>query len=365
MKVYAVMVHGRRRWRLDLTVAGVRRCQVFPSRSLAEAAARDARELESAGIGVLLDMPQAERAAAMAVLAQAREAGVSLGQVWAHWQATGQRTDSPTVAEAVKALADAKAVASRSPRYTDSLRILLGHFTRGREAQRIAAVSHAELEAFLDTRGSSRATYRARLATLFRFALRRGWITSNPVDRLESIRAVARPPAIFTPEQATLALRWLQDHPRALGWFVLSCLCGLRPEEAQATPWASVDLNASLIRVEAQTSKVRQRRVVYPLPSALAWLAEARRLGSDLPIASSAKRRVIRELRNVLGLATWPKDVTRHTAASYWLATVEDAAAVAEQLGHDVATLRRHYRALVTREEAARFWGIRPAHQLL
>ena len=53
-------------------------------------------------------------------------------------------------------------------------------------------------------------------------------------------------------------------------------------------------------------------------------------------------------------------DITRHSCASYWLAQVEDAAAVAEQLGHNVNTLKRHYRALVTREDAARFWAILP-----
>lgn len=111
--------------------------------------------------------------------------------------------------------------------------------------------------------------------------------------------------------------------------------------------------------MEAQTSKVRQRRVVYPLPEAVRWLAKARELGAELPLPSIARRRAVRELRGVLGWDAWPKDITRHTAATYWLARVEDAGRVAEQLGHDVRSLRRHYRALVTREQADQFWRLK------
>ena len=307
-------------------------------------------------------MAPVERAGLLAVVAEAQAAGVSMRTVWEHWKRTATRTDVPTLGGAVEALLAAKASAGRSPRYTDTLRVLLGQFTRGIEAKLISSISAEDVEAFMGGIAlASRPTYRARLSTLFRFCIRRGWISANPCERLEPVRVVAKPPAIFTPEQAKLALEWLQRRPRALGWFVLSCLCGLRPEEAERTEWGAVDFQAGLIRVEAQTSKIRQRRVVYPLPEAMAWLSEAQRLEAELPLVSVARRRAVRELRGALGWAAWPKDITRHTAASYWLARVEDAEKVAEQLGHDVRTLRRHYRALVTREQADRFFAISPA----
>jgi integrase len=362
VKVYPVSIHGRKRWRLDITVGGVRKQAVFKTKQQAESEAAAVQEVADTGAQSLVAMAPAERAAILSVVAEAAAAGVPLRAVWEHWKRTGSRTDVPTLAAAVEALIAAKTSAGRSPRYTESLRLLLVQFMRGMEAKLVSTVAAEDVEAFMGRVAlASRSTYRARLSTLFRFCTRRGWMSANPCDRLEPVRVVAAPPAVFTPEEAATALGWLKTHrPRVLGWFVLSCLCGLRPEEAERTDWQAVDLAAGLVRVEAQTSKVRQRRVVYPLPEAVEWLRAAQRAGADLPLASITRRRAIRDLREVLGWKRWPKDITRHTAASYWLARVEDAAKVAEQLGHDVRTLRRHYRALVTREQADLFWASKP-----
>ncbi len=143
----------------------------------------------------------------------------------------------------------------------------------------------------------------------------------------------------------------------------LATFCGLRPEEAERTTWDSIQIDGreAHVRVEAQTSKIRQRRIVTPLPAAVTWLKIAKESGSALPLTHQSRRRTIRRLRDALGWKAWPKDVTRHTAASYWLAKDGNPLAVAEQLGHSVAQLKSHYKALVTREDAERFWRLIPA----
>lgn len=65
-------------------------------------------------------------------------------------------------------------------------------------------------------------------------------------------------------------------------------------------------------------------------------------------------------LRGLLGLAEWPKDATRHSAGTYWLAINGNPLHMAEQLGHSVSELTSSYRALVTRTDAERFWAIAP-----
>jgi integrase len=52
--------------------------------------------------------------------------------------------------------------------------------------------------------------------------------------------------------------------------------------------------------------------------------------------------------------------VTRHTAASYWLAETGSTTQVAEALGHSEDVLRRNYMALVTKAEAQEFWQLLP-----
>jgi integrase len=110
--------------------------------------------------------------------------------------------------------------------------------------------------------------------------------------------------------------------------------------------------------VEAETSKKRKRRVVYPRPEAMGALQAALAAGS-LPIDINARMYELRKLRPVLGLAKLPQDGTRHTAASYWLATGEiSAGQLAEQLGNSESILKRHYDARATRASAADFWRI-------
>ena len=98
----------------------------------------------------------------------------------------------------------------------------------------------------------------------------------------------------MTTDEAATLLQWLWDHPRLLGWFCLSTFAGLRPEEAEKTTWRDVNFEEQWIRVQAQTTKTRQRRIVYPKPIVFAWL------------------------RAVAGGPKWKEDVTRHTAASMW-----------------------------------------------
>ena len=150
--------------------------------------------------------------------------------------------------------------------------------------------------------------------------------------------------------------RWFATRPRALAWFALSALAVLCPHEAQRTTWDSINTDEGWIRVEAQTSKVRQRRGVYPPKPALDWLRAARDLGAPLPLAMRLCEHELRLLKHALGWPKWKQDVTRHSAATYMLATSASAAAVATSLGNSETILKRHYLALVTRADAQTFW---------
>ena len=70
------------------------------------------------------------------------------------------------------------------------------------------------------------------------------------------------------------------------------------------------------------------------------------------------------EVRDILkekwGLKKWPHDCMRHSFCSYYLAYHEDAAETALQAGHTEGVLFKHYRALVEKEEAEKFWKLMP-----
>ena len=65
-------------------------------------------------------------------------------------------------------------------------------------------------------------------------------------------------------------------------------------------------------------------------------------------------------MRKRLGFDQRPKDILRHTAASMLMAEWEDEGKAAASLGNSPTILHAHYRELVSRAEAKRFWGIVP-----
>jgi site-specific recombinase XerD len=166
---------------------------------------------------------------------------------------------------------------------------------KGLEEQRMDQVSLPQVETILQAKSlASRSTVRARLSTLFEFALRKRYRADNPCKLVEKVFYHKPPPQVFTIAQVKLAVKWLRAKaPHGLAWFALSTFCGLRPEEAEQTvPKRDIDFNEGLIRVEKQTTKVRQRRVVYPRPEAMAFLkwALSKKAGGGLPILRGRKK---------------------------------------------------------------------------
>lgn len=51
----------------------------------------------------------------------------------------------------------------------------------------------------------------------------------------------------------------------------------------------------------------------------------------------------------------WPQDVLRHTFASFTMAEVQDAGKVAAEMGNSAGVLMRHYRELMTRDDARKY----------
>lgn len=361
-----ISLRGDARWQLDYLRDGKRHRPVFPSK---EAAEHERGRLVNGAVsakGVWAALPKREREAVVMAYWRARERGHSLFELL---ERSGEvRPESgPVLTTAIEELCQAKRNAGRADRYVANLKIVLNQFANGQQYRRVSALSVTGVERFLDGKNIRyRQTLRGRLSTLFNFCVRRGYRADNPCDRLESVKAVQDPVSAFTVEQVETAVDWLKKHqPAALPWFGLSTFCGLRPEEAAQTRKADIHFEEGFIKVEAQTSKVRQRRVVYPRPEAMAFVKWALRHGK-LPLGGGRRRRILsghktkrKGLRGALGWEMWPKDITRHTAASYWLACEgETVARVAKMLGHSERTCESRYKAVKTQKEAAEFWKV-------
>jgi integrase len=134
----------------------------------------------------------------------------------------------------------------------------------------------------------------------------------------------------------------------------------LRSAELIRLKGDAIKIEEKVIIVGADVAKKRSRRVVEMCDALLNWLKPV------LPIKGSvvdaAKfRDSMDALKKAVALEEWPHNALRHSFGSYHLAFHGDQVKTAAQMGHrDSAVVHNHYKALVLKSEAQKFWSIRP-----
>ncbi len=270
------------------------------------------------------------------------------------------------IGAAIGHLVERKTAARRRKNYVSSLRQYLGAFARGREGVPLSSIGPRDIESWFDARNeppSGRASNLGRLSALFSHGIRQGWIDRNPCDLVERITIEHRPPAILSVGDCERLLS--AAGPDLRPWVVLGLFAGLRPTEAERLQWGAVRLTGPRphVVVDAAASKVRRRRIVPLQPTAVAWLALDARPDGAVVSSYSTLRRRRREAARAAGVR-WSQDVLRHTCGSMRLAAGAHTSEVADEMGNSPRILRTHYAELVTREDAERFWAIRPCLSL-
>ena len=86
------------------------------------------------------------------------------------------------------------------------------------------------------------------------------------------------------------------------------------------------------------------------------------RSGKLWPLSHMEFYRDLETARANAGIGKWPSNALRHSYASYHLAFHQNAAALALQMDHtSQAMIFSNYRELVTKQDAGRYWSVRPA----
>ena len=135
-------------------------------------------------------------------------------------------------------------------------------------------------------------------------------------------------------------------------YLAIGLFAGVRPLEIQRLQ--QQDFTDQYIEITAANAKTRKRRLVSLSSNLKGWL----RLGGDMPPINKPKR--LSRILQKAGLE-WKPDIMRHSYASYHLALHQSADKTALEMGHrDTNMLFRHYRELVTKEEAQAYWRIEP-----
>jgi integrase len=253
---------------------------------------------------------------------------------------------------------------------------------------------------FKPTRGAkARDNYRRVSHGFFEWARRERYCATNPAAAIAPIKADRGEPAVLTPEQASELLEAARTHKEGelVPYVALALFAGLRPTELARLEWHRINLKGKAITIGSDIAKMRSKRIVEMSDNLREWLAPY--AVTQAPIVGSNFRRDFDAVKAIAGwggasrkpetvketkrkfkpdtlhnrelkaaekakaqteLKPWTQDVMRHSAISYHLARYQHEGKTATWAGNSPDMVQRHYKGLVTKPEARRFWKLSP-----
>jgi integrase len=318
-------------------------------------------ERQNQGIEVFRT-PQALKLEAMRCQERLKPHGITITQAVDYYlEHVARFADAPDVSAIVDSLIQDKKSANRRDATIDELKYRFGDFTNHFGARKLASVTLEELKDYFDdpSWGSrSRINYMTKISQLYHYAIKHDWCEVNLVTRVERPEVDDEEPVIVSVEQAAQLLKGADDHG-LLPWAVLGLFGGIRPDEVGRLDWSAVKLPDRAIRIAGNVAKKRMRRIVPINDTLAAWLAICVRSSGpvrDVPNYDQRRQTLVKDS----GISEWQADTLRHSFGSYHLAMYGDEIQTSVIMGNSVEVLHAHYKALVTRADAERYWALRP-----
>ncbi len=358
-------------YRVDLgLVNGKRTFKNFPSQVKAQEFSRKCLKAEAQKHPSLLaEIDAVTRHEVLAAMARLKEHRASITDAVDFFLKHSRPVKADaTIDHVIKEFHSVKEKAGLSKRYLDtSARCFFGpfcdHFKDGLITDVTADACEKYVYQHKGWNQTSRATHIRHLNVLFNFAIDKGYASLNPFEKVQRPKRQANNSAdkVLSVEGV---IRWLQyalqhDYKPECAALVLILFCGVRVDEVDRLTWDKIKLNEEQPVVILDQTKANHRRV-NPIPkNALEWLKLVQGTGKLTPSNYAGRMRYIRKASK----AGCKQNSARISFASHHVAMHEDAAKTSLLLGHkNPSLLWETYRALVTKEEAKRYWRITPTY---
>lgn len=254
---------------------------------------------------------------------------------------------------------------SRSSKYLRDLKYTLPRFP-GLHGRTVSELQPQDIETeMVGMTAAVRNAFMRNLRAAFNFGVKRGWLASNPVLKLDFEDVKRSEVVTLSPGEAAALMSAAESENDLLPYHALGLFAGIRPMELERLEWRHIDLAERHIEITSDVSKTGRRRIVDIEPNLHAWLTRYIENGGDTssqaaPVTNLRKR--LRTIRTMAHLAAWVQDVMRHSYASYWLAHNGDINRLTLQMGHESTDmLWEHYNKASKRKEAAKYWQIMPS----
>lgn len=269
-----------------------------------------------------------------------------------------------TVAEAIDARLDTADRRRLSARHQSDLSSRLERFRVAFGERQIADVTLKDVDAWLhrlDVAPQTWTNYARVIGSVFSLAVKRGFLSANPLAGLEKPKITRNAPRILTPGQLSALLNASPAPLRAL--LVLQAFCGLRRAEAGRLTWGHIHLDAATPYVElpSEVTKTNRRRTCDIAPCAVEWLRPLAGLpAAPLGITDWQYRQTLLHAATAAGIS-WEENLLRHSFGTYRLGVTKNAATVAEEMGNSAGVVRTHYANVASPEQTAAWWKVIPA----
>jgi len=271
--------------------------------------------------------------------------------------------NAPKLSEIVNRMISDAEKNDRRDRTVGDIKSRLTTFAEGFSDRQLSELTVEEIKAWMDEDEEwsprTKINYLTKISQLYNYAIKHNWVDANLAERIDRPSPEDSEPKIFSVGVAEKLLK-NADKCKLLPYISLGLFAGLRSAELMRLNGEDVKLEERAIVVGQQVAKKRSRRVVEMCDALYAWLSPKKALKGKI-VDAKEFRDNMEELRKLAEIESWPHKRLRHSFGSYHLAFHGDAVKTAQQMGHRSSdVVHNHYKALVLKQEAEKFWNLRP-----
>ena len=278
---------------------------------------------------------------------------------------------APTVREVVAKFLDEKQNAGRDAKTIKATGIVWDKFTAVFGDRHLSDISVEEYQQWFDRiKGAptTRKNYRGYIRQLYRTAIRKKYALENIVDATDKIEGVEGRRGFLSVVDVVALLKHANEYD-LLPYAVMMLFAGVRREELEGVDgsdvvlWEHINLTDKSVVVTAATTKTRRQRVIPLTDTAVAWLRSCQKLTGPVVDKTNFRKR-FDSWRAAAGvLEKWPDNALRHSFGTMHATHFQDPGKTANIMGNSVGVVQRHYLGVTSRQDAARFWKLRPGRK--
>jgi integrase len=343
---------------------GRRRCCFFATEAEARTY-RDARQTELVNFGArALSLPDSIRHEAQRSMELLAPHDKTLLEAVRFYIGYLERTKrSLPIEELISKFLWAKQTQGVSPRHQYDLTSRLKRLASAFPARIVNTFETDELSDWLlglRLAQQSKRNYQRVLHSFFAYAARRKYADANPMSAMPNIKVPDQDVVVYTPEEISRLL--INADPFIVPYLALGAFAGIRRAELLRLKWEDIRFSVNTIFMSAHITKTASKRSIEIADNLKEWILPLAQKQGNVVTDAWRLRILIGEACEKAGVP-WKHNGLRHSFGTYRLAQTQDVGKASLEMGNSPSVLFKHYRQLVTADQAATYWSVRPESQ--